>query len=175
MKQFYLIVILILLSVQMKSQTFQTGMKVSSHISYTGLYLNLTPTFQAGNFEIAAGPKIALSETRIPTRGPVGLDASLTYFTKCDCRIKGFVTGNYQYIAFSPPYQFEDEGRIRVHEAQIGFGMHWQATGRLRIFSAIYAGRYTERWPGFYGNTSVWQSGYNSMIRVGIGYQFLKG
>ena len=139
-------------------------------LSYTGFNFSLGVRAEKDKFSAYLGPKLVLSDSYLATEGPFGLAGSFFFFPNGrDRKFSSFANFDYQVNfqkAFCPTGNCSAKTNF-THEYTLGYGFVYQVK-RVGLMNAINIGRYSEN---FYNQLTLQRfknSGYNTLIKIGV-------
>ena len=149
---------------------FIFGVSTSANVSFTGLYGTAGLHVKKDNFAVYLGPKLAIRESYLPTRGPWGIVTSIFYSpTDNKKKLKSQINLEYQALFVQP---FCPEGCATklnvVHEYALGYGYLLQISERFSIFNSILLGRYSQVFYNDEFKQRTFQSGFNTIVKFGV-------
>ena len=160
-----------------KQRSFTFSLASSANVSFTGLYGTAGVHVNKDNFSVYLGPKLAIRESYLPTRGPWGIVTSL-FYTPSDNhkKLKSLINLEYQALFLKP---FCPEGCATslnvVHEYAIGYGYQIQIAERFSIFNSILLGRYSQVFYNEEFKQRTFQSGFNTVVKFGVVVDIRRG
>ena len=151
-----------------KNRILIPGILLQSGFSHSGLNLSLGVSLSYKHFQLFAGPKISLSKSYLPWKGPWGIFATGIYTFNPEQRLQHSAQVNYEWLLFKQKGQRGDY----LHELTAGYGL------RYLVAAGFYIGN--QLGLGFHFNDNYLEpiqkrtrsSGYNAMFRLMIGYEF---
>ena len=153
-----------------KQRNFIFSFATSVNVSFTGLYGTAGVHIKKDNFSAYLGPKLAIKESYLPTRGPWGIVASFFYTpTENKKKLKSLINLEYQALFLKP---FCPEGCATklnvVHEYAIGYGYQVEVSTRFSVFNSILLGRYSQVFYNDEFKQRTFQSGFNTIVKLGV-------
>ena len=122
--------------------------QLSSHVqlSHAGLGMGLGAALDYRHFRFYTGGRINFAKKYAPTKGPIGLEFSTTYFpVLSENRVQSFAVATYQ-VDFSKSY-CRSVACVRklntIHAYTIGYGMEVELGKGISINNSIQIGQYT--------------------------------
>ncbi|MEM7102496.1 MAG: hypothetical protein AAF502_05125 [Bacteroidota bacterium] len=139
-------------------------------LSYTGFNFSLGVTAEKDKFSIYVGPKLTLSDSYLVTDGPFGFSSSFFFFPNGrDRKFSSFINFDYQVNfqkAFCPTGTCSRKTNF-THEYNLGYGFVYQVK-RVGLMNAINIGRYSENFYNQLTQQRFKNSGYNTLIKIGV-------
>jgi len=153
-----------------KQRDFVFSLSTSVNVSFTGLYGTVGVFVKKDKFSAYLGPKLAIRESYLPTRGPWGIVTSFFYTpTDNHKKLKSLINLEYQALFLKP---FCPEGCATslnvVHEYAIGYGYQIQVLDRLSVYNTILLGRYSQVFYNDEFKQRTFQSGFNTVVKLGV-------
>ena len=120
------------------------------------------------------GPKITLSDSYLPSRGPWGIHAGYRRLLPGQSKWRTFATLEYQVVFLEPrnPNNLDINGKNEIHELFFSYGIQYQIWKNLIIGNSIGAGVYFERFiDSLTGNRNTY-NGFDGQVRLFAQYSF---
>lgn len=147
----------------------------SVDLTYTGYSTVLALEYEKNKISFYAGPKISLTQTYIPGRGPWGGNSGFRYlFLTNHDRWRFFFNVDYQLAFYSAFKQAGEKGSKKnfIHELNFGYGVRFKISERLYVAQSIGMGKYFESYYSYKTDTRARYSGYDALLRLVVKYKF---
>jgi hypothetical protein len=147
----------------------------SIDLTYTGYSSILGVEYERKKTSFYLAPKISLTQTYIPGRGPWGLNSGFKYlFLTNHERWRFFFNIDYQLALYNAFRQAEEKGKKKnyIHEINAGYGVRFKINERLYIGQSIGVGKYFENYYSYKTESRKTFSGYDALLRLYIKYRF---
>ncbi len=157
-----------------KTSNLKSGIELGSGFSYTGLNVNLAYTLAWGNNTAFLGPKITVSDSYIPTKGPWGIHAGYRRLLPGQSKFRSFASFDYQVVFLEPynPNDLDVKGKNETHELFLSYGIQYQVWKNLILGNSIGTGAYIERFIDTVTGDKKNYNGFNGQFRFFAQYSF---
>lgn len=157
-----------------RSAKFRSGFELGGAFCYTGLNMNLAYSLAWRENTFFLGPKITLSDSYIPTRGPWGIHAGYRRLFPGEGNFRTFVSFDYQLVFLEPfnSNNFNVNGKNEIHELLLSYGIQLRVWKNLIIGNSIGAGVYFERFAVSISDSKNTFEGFNGQFRLFAQYSF---
>lgn len=158
----------------LESSKLKSGIELGSGFCYTGLNVNLAYSLAWKENTIFVGPKITLSDSYLPSRGPWGIHVGYRRLLPGQSKLRTFATLEYQVVFLEPrnPNNLDIKGKNETHEIFLSYGIQYQIWKNLILGNSMGAGVYFERFiDSLTGNRNTY-SGFNGQVRLFAQYSF---
>lgn len=115
-----------------------------------------------------------MNKNYVPSRGPFGIVANLSYHPNPEKKVSGFCNADYQ-VTFANVFCYTGDCNVKynfIQEITFGYGLQFRVGKQLKIFNNINLGRYREHLFSELLQKRIVFSGYNSLFRIGLKYDF---
>lgn len=145
-----------------------SGTELSSSLTYAGLSSALLYNFSIQKHRIYGGPRLLLSDSYLPFRGPFGGRIGYQYIVLQNERWRSGAGIDYQFV-LSRPFR-SDDGLQSIHEYHVSYGFSFRLLKRWWINTDLGAGFYLEE----LGTKSNRQSftGFSNLINLSVRYEW---
>ncbi len=157
-----------------QTQPFQSAVELGSSLSYVGFKLHLAYLLKYRRHELYVGPHLVISNSYLPSRGPLGLQAGYRFNWLQKGRLKAFANLDYQAAFWRPydPQKLGDGGLNRVHEFHAGYGILFRLADHWWVGNHLGLGGYLEEYIDVRESETNHFSGFSSLIRAFVSYGF---
>ena len=123
------------------------GVEAGSILSFTGVNLRVNFLMIKNKNEFYIGPKLAISDSYLPLKGPWGLSAGYRRNVLEKERWKSFVNLDYQIVFIKPynPRNLEVNGINTIQELFIAYGFEFRIAKDFTIGQLIGGGGFLEK------------------------------
>jgi len=150
------------------------GIELGSAFSYSGFNANLAYAMGWKENVLFVGPKISLSKSYLPSRGPWGIHLGYRRLLPRQSKWNSFASLEYQIAFLQPqnPYNLDINGKNEIHEIHLSYGIQFEVLKDLIIGNSIGAGVYFERFFDSLTGEKKSFDGYNAQVRLFAQYSF---
>ena len=143
-------------------------------VSYTAYSNALCFSLQRGDWEVYAGPRLLLNDMYMPSAGPWGVQAGISYYPVQGERVSAFVNFDYQNTFYQPynPRGITTRKRNSVHEFNLAYGFRFYVYEGFGVMTKLGFGRYAERFHDLGEAVARNYAGYSGLINVSFFYVF---
>lgn len=154
---------------------FETA--VSGHLSHTGYSTALAGMARWQKIGFLAGWKMVVNQTYVISEAPAGIVTGLYYFPNSEVdRFTAFMNIDYQATFNGNGNMLQAMFRAGnvVHEYSAGYGFNFRLGKRIKLMSALNAGRYTQVLHNPVLDKKSVYSGFNTMLKLGVNYSIVR-
>jgi hypothetical protein len=123
---------------------------------------------------IFAGPKITISDSYLPSKGPWGIHVGYRRLLPGLSKWRAFATFEYQLVFLEPydPNDLDIKGKNEIHEFFLSYGIQYLVWRNLIIGNSMGAGVYVERFIDTLTGSKNSYDGFNGQFRLFAQYSF---
>ncbi|MEO1627001.1 MAG: hypothetical protein AAFV25_17745, partial [Bacteroidota bacterium] len=148
--------------------------QLSSSLSWSGADVHLAYGLQKGPHQLYAGPRLLLSNSHLPLKGPWG--GALGYRIRLlqSRRLLSTASVEYKFILSEPydPLQLGGDFLNSIHEWHLSYGLWYRLNDHWQLGSTIGTGFYLERLTDLQEQRKQGFSGYSGQLGFLVRYVF---
>ena len=156
------------------SNKLRSGIELGAGLSYTGLNINLAYTLAWSDNLFFLGPKLTVSDSYLPSRGPWGIHAGYRRLLPGQSKLRTFAAFDYQVVFLEPfdPNNLDVKGKNEIHELILSYGIQYNLWKNVIIGNSMGAGVYFERFIDSVSGERTKFDGFNGQFRLFAQYTF---
>ncbi len=158
-----------------KSANLKSGLEFGGALCYSGININLAYTLNwKEDNTIFVGPKIAVSDSYLPSKGPWGIHLGYRRLLPGQSKFRAFATFDYQLVFLKPynPNNLDINGNNEIHEIILSYGIQYRIWKNLIIGNSMGGGLYFERFFDSVIGTKNSYAGFDAQLRLFAQYSF---
>ncbi len=144
------------------------GLSVRSSFSFTGVNLALTLDMRNDRLILFAGPKVSLTRSYRPWKGPFGIHAGGNFILNPKSKWQSLLHFQYQIV-----FDGKSSGPVDyIHEFLGGYGFRYRVSDQVFIGNSLGFGIFRQSNYVVTLNDRKGRTGTNGLVQVNLGYEF---
>jgi hypothetical protein len=151
------------------------GISFASNYTFSGIGVIANIEWQNKNHIFYTGPKLQLSRTYLPLKGPFGWNIGYRHeYNKNPEKFTNFFFNIDYQIGISKAFsRIEETNKMNyVHEAFIGYGVQFRLCSRIYLANVLGIGGHFESYYNTDFDSRRTYAGYNNMFKFFLNYKF---